>query len=212
MRWWCSNGDRSVEYIIGTVLAFLLFAGLPLLIIWSYISSYLDKIYDKDNSKLNTKLENQNNDFHNTESEWRYLQTELDNQKNILVYLKNNEDRIISEKCMIDRKLIKEENLYNDIASKALIKEIARSTQESTTPQHMNIVEIESGASGRIFKIEVKVGDLIKAGDSVVILDSMNMEIPIVTPKDGTIVSIDCVVGDQVEAGASLATLSFLQK
>lgn len=69
-------------------------------------------------------------------------------------------------------------------------------------------VRIEAGAAGKIFKIEGKVGQAVKAGDPVVILEAMKMEIPVVAPQDGTIASIDVAVGDPVESGALLATLN----
>ena len=65
-----------------------------------------------------------------------------------------------------------------------------------------------SGAAGKVFKIEAKVGQAVKAGDAVVIVEAMKMEIPVVAPQDGTVVSIDVTVGDVVEAGALLATLN----
>ncbi len=68
-------------------------------------------------------------------------------------------------------------------------------------------VKIEAGAAGKIFKIEASVGQAVKTGDTVIILEAMKMEIPVVAPQDGTVASIDCVVGDAVEAGALLATL-----
>ena len=46
------------------------------------------------------------------------------------------------------------------------------------------------------------------AGDNIVILESMKMEIPVVAPQDGTVASIDVAVGDAVEAGATLASLN----
>ncbi len=69
-------------------------------------------------------------------------------------------------------------------------------------------IKIEAGAAGKVFKIEKKVGDAVKAGDTVLILEIMKMETPVVAPKDGTVASIDTAVGDQVEAGALLATLN----
>ena len=69
-------------------------------------------------------------------------------------------------------------------------------------------VRVEAGAAGKIFKVEASVGQAIKAGDAIVILEAMKMEIPVVAPKDGTVVSIDVVVGDPVEAGALLATMN----
>lgn len=69
-------------------------------------------------------------------------------------------------------------------------------------------VKIEAGAAGKVFKIEKKVGDAVKRGDAVVIVEAMKMEIPVVAPQDGTVASIDVAVGDAVEAGAVLATLN----
>lgn len=69
-------------------------------------------------------------------------------------------------------------------------------------------VKIEAGAAGKVFKIEVSVGQQVKRGDAVVILEAMKMEIPVVAPQDGTVASIDVTVGDPVEAGALLATLN----
>lgn len=69
-------------------------------------------------------------------------------------------------------------------------------------------VKIEAGAAGKVFKIEGKVGQTVKKGDAVVILEAMKMEIPVVAPQDGTIASINVGVGDPVEAGALLATMN----
>ena len=69
-------------------------------------------------------------------------------------------------------------------------------------------VKIEAGAAGKVFKLEKKVGDAVKRGDAVVIIEAMKMEIPVVAPQDGTVASIDVAVGDAVEAGAVLATLN----
>ena len=69
-------------------------------------------------------------------------------------------------------------------------------------------VKVEAGAAGKIFKMEAKVGQAVKKGDAVVILEAMKMEIPVAAPQDGTIASIDVAVGDPVEAGAVLATMN----
>ena len=69
-------------------------------------------------------------------------------------------------------------------------------------------VRIEAGAAGKVFKIEANVGQAVKKGDPVVIIEAMKMEIPVVAPQDGTVASIDAAVGDAVEAGALLATMN----
>ncbi len=48
----------------------------------------------------------------------------------------------------------------------------------------------------------------MKKGDSIVVLEIMKMETPVVAPQDGTVASIDVAVGDMVESGALLATLN----
>ena len=69
-------------------------------------------------------------------------------------------------------------------------------------------VKVEAGAAGKVFKIESSVGTAVKKGDTVIIIEAMKMEIPVVAPQDGTVASIDVAVGDAVEAGAVLATLN----
>lgn len=69
-------------------------------------------------------------------------------------------------------------------------------------------IKIEAGAAGKVFKIEASVGQAVKAGDTVVVVEAMKMEIPVVAPQDGTVASIDVAVGDAVEAGAVLATMN----
>lgn len=69
-------------------------------------------------------------------------------------------------------------------------------------------VKIEAGAAGKVFKVEASVGQAVKKGDAVVILEAMKMEIPVVAPQDGTVASINVSVGDPVEAGALLATMN----
>ncbi|MDE7063378.1 MAG: acetyl-CoA carboxylase biotin carboxyl carrier protein subunit [Lachnospiraceae bacterium] len=69
-------------------------------------------------------------------------------------------------------------------------------------------IKIEAGASGKVFKIEASVGASVKRGDTVLVLEIMKMETPVVAPEDGTVASIDVAVGDAVEAGAVLATMN----
>lgn len=68
--------------------------------------------------------------------------------------------------------------------------------------------EIKSGITGKVFKLTASAGQAVKSGDTIMILEAMKMEIPIVTPKDGTIADIKVAVGDAVEAGQVLATLN----
>ena len=69
-------------------------------------------------------------------------------------------------------------------------------------------IEVKAGAAGKVFKIEASVGQAVKKGDAVLVLEIMKMETPVVAPQDGTVASINVNVGDMVEAGALLATLN----
>ena len=80
--------------------------------------------------------------------------------------------------------------------------------QQLQRQQHRQGVKIEAGAAGKVFKIEASVGQVVKKGDAVLVLEIMKMETPVVAPQDGTVASINVNVGDMVEAGALLATLN----
>ena len=69
-------------------------------------------------------------------------------------------------------------------------------------------VKVEAGAAGKVFKVEASVGQAVKRGDTILVLEIMKMETPVVAPQDGTVASINVNVGDMVEAGALLATLN----
>ena len=69
-------------------------------------------------------------------------------------------------------------------------------------------VKVEAGAAGKVLKAVKNVGDAVKKGDPIVVIESMKMEINCVAPQDGTIASIDCNAGDACEAGQCLATLN----
>ena len=78
----------------------------------------------------------------------------------------------------------------------------------AAAPKAAGGIEVKAGAAGKVFKIEANVGQSVQAGDAVVIIEAMKMEIPVVAPEAGTVASINVAVGDAVESGAVLATLS----
>ena len=79
---------------------------------------------------------------------------------------------------------------------------------KAAAPAAAGGIEVKASVPGKIFKVEVKVGQAVKAGDSIVILEAMKMEIPVVAPEDGTVASINVAVGDAVESGDVLATMN----
>jgi biotin carboxyl carrier protein len=69
-------------------------------------------------------------------------------------------------------------------------------------------IKIEAGAAGKVFKIELAPGASVKLGDTILILEVMKMETPVVATKDGTVASINVSVGQSVETGDLLATMN----
>ena len=67
--------------------------------------------------------------------------------------------------------------------------------------------EIEAQITGSVWKIEVAVGGQVEDGDTVVILESMKMEIPVEAEDDGTVKEIRCEEGQAVSEGDVLVVL-----
>ncbi|OLO37866.1 acetyl-CoA carboxylase biotin carboxyl carrier protein subunit [Alkalihalophilus pseudofirmus] len=63
------------------------------------------------------------------------------------------------------------------------------------------MVEVQASMSGNVWKVEVKENDVVKAGDILVILESMKMEIPIEATHDGVIASLHTAEGEFVQEG-----------
>ena len=67
--------------------------------------------------------------------------------------------------------------------------------------------QILSPMPGNILNVNVKVGDAVKKGQVLLILEAMKMETEIMAPKDGTITSVNVQNGSTVESGALLVTI-----
>lgn len=69
-------------------------------------------------------------------------------------------------------------------------------------------VTVSAPMPGKILDVRVSVGQAVKRGDVLMILEAMKMENEIVSPQDGTVASIQVSVGSAVEAGDTLASLN----
>ncbi len=69
-------------------------------------------------------------------------------------------------------------------------------------------VVISAPMPGKILGVKASVGQSVKKGEVLLILEAMKMENEIVATQDGTVASIDVQVGSQVESGDTLATLN----
>ena len=69
------------------------------------------------------------------------------------------------------------------------------------------MANVEAHITGTVWKIEVQVGDTVEEGDTVVILESMKMEMPIEAEDEGTVAEIRCEEGQAVSEGDTLVVL-----
>ena len=69
-------------------------------------------------------------------------------------------------------------------------------------------VEIKSPMPGTVLGIKCTVGQAVKKGDPVVMIEAMKMETPIPAPQDGTIASINTQQGATVASGDVLVTMN----
>ena len=69
------------------------------------------------------------------------------------------------------------------------------------------MTDIEAHITGTVWKIECAVGDKIEEGDTVAILESMKMEMPVEAEDSGTVTAVRCEVGQAVNEGDVLVVL-----
>ena len=67
--------------------------------------------------------------------------------------------------------------------------------------------KVEAHITGTVWKIEVEVGDTVEEGDTVVILESMKMEMPVEAEDEGTVKEIVVSEGQAVSEGDTLIVL-----
>jgi acetyl-CoA carboxylase biotin carboxyl carrier protein len=70
------------------------------------------------------------------------------------------------------------------------------------------VASVEAHITGTVWRIEVEVGDTVAEGDTVVVLESMKMEMPVEAEDDGVVREICCQEGQAVSEGDTLVVLS----
>ncbi len=71
----------------------------------------------------------------------------------------------------------------------------------------MAVVNVKSEIAGNVWKIQTKPGDRIEVDGEIMILESMKMEIPVLSPKSGVITEIRVSEGDAISEGQLVAIL-----
>jgi biotin carboxyl carrier protein len=71
----------------------------------------------------------------------------------------------------------------------------------------MALVNVKSEIAGNVWRIQAKPGDRVEAEGEIVILESMKMEIPVLSPKAGVIREIRVTEGEAIGEGQLIAVL-----
>ena len=71
----------------------------------------------------------------------------------------------------------------------------------------MAVINVKSEIAGNVWKIQVKPGDRVEFEGEIVILESMKMEIPVLSPKAGTVREIRVTEGEAIGEGQLVAVI-----
>ncbi len=77
----------------------------------------------------------------------------------------------------------------------------------SVTSMRKRASEIRAEMVANVLSVDVAVGDVVAAGDSVLLLESMKMEIPVISEGGGVVQAVKVSVGDVVQEGDLLVEL-----
>lgn len=69
-------------------------------------------------------------------------------------------------------------------------------------------IALQSEVTGTVWKIEVQEGDAVSADQSLLIMESMKMEIPVVAPRAGTVRRLLVAEGEAVAEGQDVVVLA----
>ena len=69
-------------------------------------------------------------------------------------------------------------------------------------------VKVSSPMPGKILAVKANVGDSVKKGQVILILEAMKMETPVKAPQDGVVATVDVAKGESVDSGKTLVTLN----
>lgn len=71
----------------------------------------------------------------------------------------------------------------------------------------MAVMKVVTDVAGNVWKIVAKVGDSLEEDDTIVIMESMKMEIPVTAPRDGTLKELLVEEGEAIPEGATVAII-----
>ena len=94
------------------------------------------------------------------------------------------------------------------VASTVSVPEKTAAPAAETTAASGEGEVVKAPLQGSIVAVNIAVGDTVKKGDVVMVLEAMKMENEIMAPKDGKVTAVSVQKGATVDAGATLYTLA----
>jgi acetyl-CoA carboxylase biotin carboxyl carrier protein len=74
--------------------------------------------------------------------------------------------------------------------------------------EERRVAEVRAEMVANVWKVVTTEGDHVEDGDTLVILESMKMEIPVLAEENGTVAKLHVAEGDVVQEGDLIATIS----
>ena len=84
----------------------------------------------------------------------------------------------------------------------------AAPAQKAAPAGNAGATAVKAPMPGTLIKVNVKVGDAVKKGDVLCVLEAMKMENDIMAPADGVVASVEAAQGSSVATDAVLVTLN----
>ena len=88
------------------------------------------------------------------------------------------------------------------------VQPLAQALAVSARPDHSTASDVISAMPGRINSVEVSVGQTVRKGDTVIVMEAMKLFLSLVAPADGTISAIHCAPGQTVAGGVRLVEIA----
>lgn len=117
----------------------------------------------------------------------------------------NNKNSYINVPAPVARNPVDKKTEERAVEKPIVTKEASKEIKEE---QSVGSIKIEAPMPGKIVAVKASIGQTMKRGDVLFVLEAMKMENEIVVPESGTVASINVNSGDMVEAGILLATLN----
>ncbi len=95
-----------------------------------------------------------------------------------------------------------------DVPVSREIMQTAAKKREPEKGQPENGNKVTAGTAGKVWKVVASEGTVVKRGDSIVVLEAMKMEIPVVAPCDGRVGRLLVNEGDSVDMGQEIAIVA----